>query len=285
MNPRGIPLAQFESNMEGDPKFQRLARSLTPARYYAVFGAYVAVSLHAWKTASRDADPDLLSLIPDELLAPLREVHLLDEDNTLPAAVFERWPGAVLAGRRKDADRKRNPRASNGDEQDSSGLQRTPAESSVEESRGEYRREIDGRESSDSLPGDAAGAAHAWTAAQWVAYVVQASPVCRLVNGRRLTVAQERMARLGDYYAGLFGVPPPRGAFGRLAELKGRDSDAGFPQLMADLAEAALRRVSGDPIDYISAKRSRNGRSPRPAPAGLPQPAGFDRDSYVKQSS
>ena len=98
MIPRGIPVAQIESNLEGDPKFVRL-RVETPHIYYAALGCYLSIALRAWATASRSPDPDLLRLMPDGVLDRLVSVGLLDETRSIPEPVFDRWPGSVLESR------------------------------------------------------------------------------------------------------------------------------------------------------------------------------------------
>jgi len=98
MIPRGIPVAQIESNLEGDPKFVRL-RVETPHIYYAALGCYLSIALRAWATASRSPDPDLLRLMPDGVLDRLVSVGLLDETRSIPEPVFDRWPGSVLGSR------------------------------------------------------------------------------------------------------------------------------------------------------------------------------------------
>lgn len=100
MKPRGIPIAQIETNIEADPKFLKLRMRLdSPTTYYAVVGAYTSIVLRAWATGSREPDPDHLDLIPTELLDYLRAVGLLDADGAIPAAVFDRWVGAVIDAR------------------------------------------------------------------------------------------------------------------------------------------------------------------------------------------
>ena len=103
MIPRGIPIAQIDSNLEGDPKFVRL-RMKFPDLYYATLGVYMSIALRAWATAARTPDPDLLALMPQGSLDLLREFALLDDSFAVPEKVFERWPGSVLESRQERAD-------------------------------------------------------------------------------------------------------------------------------------------------------------------------------------
>ena len=98
MIPRGIPIAQIDSNLESDPKFLRL-RMKAPGSYYAALGTYTSIALRAWATASRSPDPDLLALMDEAILALLCEFALLDETRSIPEPVFDRWPGSVLGSR------------------------------------------------------------------------------------------------------------------------------------------------------------------------------------------
>lgn len=125
MKPRGIPIAQFDSNLEGDPKFVIL-RMKAPDRYYAALGTYTSIALRAWATASADPDGSHLSLMDRSLLELLRDCGLLDEDFAIPLAVFLRWPGSVLEARAAEAERKRNVRRSPAE---SGGVERSPQES------------------------------------------------------------------------------------------------------------------------------------------------------------
>ncbi|MCU0250239.1 MAG: hypothetical protein MUE61_08530 [Vicinamibacterales bacterium] len=103
MKPRGIPIAQFDSNLEGDPKFVIL-RMKAPDRYYAALGTYTSIALRAWATASPDPDGSHLSLMDPVILALLRDCGLLDEDFAIPLNVFLRWPGAVIEARQERAE-------------------------------------------------------------------------------------------------------------------------------------------------------------------------------------
>jgi hypothetical protein len=60
MIPRGIPIAQIDSNREADSKLVRLARKLGGQAYYATFGAYMSIVLKTWATGAREADRDHL---------------------------------------------------------------------------------------------------------------------------------------------------------------------------------------------------------------------------------
>jgi hypothetical protein len=123
MIPHGIPLAQFDTGLEGDPKFLRL-RMKAPNLYYAALGTYTSIVLRAWATASRTPDPDLLALMDEPVLALLREFSLLDELGSIPERVFGKWPGSVLDARAAEAERKRNVRRS---PPESPGVRRSPA--------------------------------------------------------------------------------------------------------------------------------------------------------------
>jgi hypothetical protein len=125
MNPRGIPIAQFASNLEADAKVRLLARRLEPMSYYAALGAYISIVLAAWANASRDPDAAVVELVPVDLLDALRSVGLLAEDGGITQPAFDRWVGSVLDARRKDADRKRGERSPT----ESNGVQRSPKES------------------------------------------------------------------------------------------------------------------------------------------------------------
>jgi hypothetical protein len=125
MIPHGIPVAQLDSNLEGDPKFLRL-RMKAPGLYYAALGTYTSIVLRAWATASRVPDPDLLALMDETALALLREFSLLDESSSIPERVFEKWPGSVLTARAVEAERKRNVRRT---PPDSDGVVGSPQES------------------------------------------------------------------------------------------------------------------------------------------------------------
>jgi hypothetical protein len=98
MIPHGIPVAQIDSGLEGDPKFLRL-RMKAPDAYYAALGTYASIVLRAWATASRTPDPDLLALMDESVLVLLREFALLDESSAIPERVFDKWPGSVLESR------------------------------------------------------------------------------------------------------------------------------------------------------------------------------------------
>jgi len=123
MIPHGIPVAQIDSGLEGDPKFLRL-RMKAPGAYYAAVGTYTSIVLRAWATASRTPDPDLLALMDESILVLLREFCLLDESSSIPEKVFEKWPGSVLDARAAEAERKRNVRRT---PPDSAGVLRSPA--------------------------------------------------------------------------------------------------------------------------------------------------------------
>ncbi len=107
MRPRGIPIAQIDSNLEGDPKFVRL-RMMAPQLYYAALGTYVSIALRAWASASREVDGDLLLLMDENALAALVDVGLLDPSRSIPEAVFDRWPGAVMEARQERSDQLRS---------------------------------------------------------------------------------------------------------------------------------------------------------------------------------
>jgi hypothetical protein len=104
MKPRGIPIAQIDSDTELDSKLQKLARSLSAIDYYATFGAYMSIVLRAWGTASRATDPNLLDLIPPEIRNRLSDAGLLDEHWDIPESVFESRVGAVLESRQDRSD-------------------------------------------------------------------------------------------------------------------------------------------------------------------------------------
>ncbi|MBA3875624.1 MAG: hypothetical protein C0498_01585 [Anaerolinea sp.] len=257
MNPRGIPIAQIESTLEGDPKFLRLVRALPGAAYYTALGVYTSIALRAWATASREVDADLFELLPAESVDALKAVGLLDEGGALPVAVFDRWPGSVLRLRQADADRKR------GTPKVSAGVQRKPTDSNVEERRVEESRETEG---STIVSPSGALAAFGDSAAsrndrQWVEYVVEHG-----VSSR------DRLTRVAEFYAARFGRPLPPDRFPRLAKAV-TAHPGGLPGLMADLSEAALRGVAGDPLDWIAGKLRRSGG--RQA-QGITQPGGYD---------
>ena len=127
MKPRGIPIAQIDSNLEADPKFVKLRlRHPEAGDYYALFGAYMSIVLRAWATGSREPDEDLLDLIGPSAPAELSQVGLLDEHIRIPEPVFSKWVGSVLEARAVDAARKRNVRRT---PEDSEGLGRSPQES------------------------------------------------------------------------------------------------------------------------------------------------------------
>jgi hypothetical protein len=96
MMPRGVPIAQIESNTEADPKLQRLSRRLDSTAYGAAFGAYMSIVLRSWATGARDADADHLELLAPGAVEALKSVGLLDETSAIPEAVFARWIGSVL---------------------------------------------------------------------------------------------------------------------------------------------------------------------------------------------
>jgi len=123
MKPRGIPIAQIDSNTELDSKFQKLSRRLSPQDYYAALGTYMSIALRAWGTASRELDSDLLDMMLPDSIGLLKAVGLLDEEAQIPEAVFDRYIGEVLRGRAAEAERKRNVRRTPPD------IRRTPPES------------------------------------------------------------------------------------------------------------------------------------------------------------
>lgn len=103
MMPRGLPIAQVESSLEGDPKFLRL-RMAHPERYYAALGTYMSITLRAWATGSREPDPDALALMDPGILGSLRDRGLLDDSSAIPEHVFAKWTGAVLESRQARAE-------------------------------------------------------------------------------------------------------------------------------------------------------------------------------------
>ena len=56
--------------------------------------------------------------------------------------------------------------------------------------------------------------------------------------------------RLGEFFGAMFGIVPQRGDYGRLSRMM-KTYPGGIPALMAGIAEAALRDVSGDPLSYV----------------------------------
>lgn len=124
MKPRGIPIAQIDSGADSDPKLMRL-RMDHPGAYHEAFGIYMILVLHAWATASRAADPDLVLMCPAESLGLLRTYGLLDPDSCIPEQVFDKYVGEVLRSRALEADRRRVRRSP----PDTAGVQRSPAES------------------------------------------------------------------------------------------------------------------------------------------------------------
>ncbi len=113
MRPRGIPIAQIDSGLEADPKFVAL-HVAHPAEYHQALGTYMSLALRAWATASREADPYLCLGCPADSLRLLREYGLLDDENRIPEAVFDRYIGEVLRGREAEAERKRTVRRTSG---------------------------------------------------------------------------------------------------------------------------------------------------------------------------
>jgi len=56
--------------------------------------------------------------------------------------------------------------------------------------------------------------------------------------------------RLGEFFGAMFGIVPQRGDYGRISRMM-KTYPGGIPALMAGIAEAALRDVSGDPLSYV----------------------------------
>jgi hypothetical protein len=281
VNPRGIPIAQIESNLEGDPKLVRLSRSLGCEPYYAAMGVYLSIVLRAWATGTRDVDSNLMDLFPDNAVDNLKGVGLLDDAGAIPADVFDAWPGRVareLADRQdrftelaaaggrarargpRDAAGRLLPKTSNEPAEPSRppavlldgvqpGSSRTAGGSSLDKTR-------EDESVTTSLRSVAAGAASR-TDRDWVAFVVEPDPECRIgATGRKLPVQAERVARFGDFYESRFGRPMPDRQGSRVAKAI-EAHPGGAPGLMADLSEAALKGVAGDPIDYIAGKLRR----------------------------
>jgi hypothetical protein len=108
MIPHGIPVAQIDSNLEADAKVRLLARRLDPMTYYAALGAYTSIVLAAWANARREPDPEVVELVPPNLLDALRSVGLLDGEGAIPERAFEKWPGSVLESRQARAEQLRS---------------------------------------------------------------------------------------------------------------------------------------------------------------------------------
>lgn len=299
MNPRGIPIAQVDSNTELDSKLQRIARTVPASDYYAAFGAYMSIVLKAWATASRDADEDLLAMIPADVLERLVGVGLVEPDGRLPEDVFERRIASVVVERNDRRDRLAEIAVAGGKARAAragrdavgrllpAGASHQPATSqpepaytagpssrlagpsSLEERRGEERNNT-APDVANAPSGAGALAAFAAPGAtrsdrQWVEYVVEHG-----VGSRG------RMTRLAEFYAARFGRPFPEDSFPRLAKAV-KVHAGGLPGLMADLSEAALRGVAGDPLDWVAGKMRRSyGESRRPASAGLAPLGSYD---------
>lgn len=132
MAPKAIPIAQIESGLEGDGKFLRLRVRTAVAgdtfRYYAALGAWLSITLAAWRGAKREPDRDILAMIPDELVRELHAADLLADDFGLTQEAFDHWPGRVLQARADDAARKAEEAANRRNR--SAGLRAVPGEAS-----------------------------------------------------------------------------------------------------------------------------------------------------------
>lgn len=97
MKPRGIPIAQIDSNLEADPKFMCLRlKYVGGPRYYTILGTYLSLVLRVWATGQRESDPSLIGLMDPEILDDLRDVGLLDSNYSVPEVIYEKWTGEVL---------------------------------------------------------------------------------------------------------------------------------------------------------------------------------------------
>lgn len=288
----GFQVADISTSLLDDPKVRSLWRKLRDAG--AMDGAmmvFLSVILESWRDGERASAGESAPMWRDDVEGSVRalsEVGLLDEAGRLPEMAWRSWFDPAFQRR----ERRRNSgslgghqKAANAGAASSTDMAQPDQLSSTAMAQPEQSPSIALPVRPTVLPSvqptdvsslrDGAGAPQ--SDREWVAYVVEHDPKGRVSNGRPLTPSRERIARLADYWALRFGEPLPGSSFGRLAKALS-DHPGGAPGLMSDLSDAALRGVAGDPLDYIAGKL-RRGRAST-ASVGIPQPDGFDRDSY-----